>query len=407
MKKKSMILLMACVIGIYESAICYAAETEDIQVTIMENMAEEIVLNNETENEEPESTPSQEPGETKNIESCTYECPMYVYTGNEIEPTFSVYYEENQLSEGIDYEILRYENNVNAGTGKVIIEGIGDFAGERVLTFKIQKETLSGFQISKVKDKIYAGKPIKPEITVEDDYSILKQGKDYTVTYKNNNSIGTASFTVKGIGNYTGSLTGKFVINPQKGNISSVKKDGTGRLKISWKKVPGAQGYMLYRATSSSGTYSKIKTISGNSNVSYTNSGLKNNKKYYYKVRAYKKNGSKTYVGAYSSAKSGTTVKPQPKPVAVDTFPGTYVFNQNGRYCEMDIIKGDGYYVARTYGNTGLLVSSSFLYKYGSNYKAFFEQSSEVFFIISNISSNKIYVKYPYISKTSGWYYKK
>ena len=72
-------------------------------------------------------------------------------------------------------------------------------------------------------------------------------------------------------------------------------------IKVSWKSVSGANGYEVYSSTSKSGTYKKIKTTSS---LSYTNSGLKKGKTYYYKVRAYKTfNGKKVY-GSYSAVKS-------------------------------------------------------------------------------------------------------
>ena len=75
-------------------------------------------------------------------------------------------------------------------------------------------------------------------------------------------------------------------------------------IKVSWSKVSGASGYEVYRAKSKSGTYSKIKTITSGSTVSYTNKSLTAGKKYYYKVRAYRTvNGKKVY-GSFSGAAS-------------------------------------------------------------------------------------------------------
>ncbi len=72
-------------------------------------------------------------------------------------------------------------------------------------------------------------------------------------------------------------------------------------IKLSWSKVTGAEGYIIYRKTGS-GSYTKIKTEKGVSNLSYTDSSAKNGKKYIYKVKAYK---SKTY-SACSNAKAIT-----------------------------------------------------------------------------------------------------
>lgn len=56
------------------------------------------------------------------------------------------------------------------------------------------------------------------------------------------------------------------------------------KVKLTWNKVSGAKSYTIYRSTSSNGTYQAIKT--GCTSNSYTNSGLKNSTKYYYKVAA-------------------------------------------------------------------------------------------------------------------------
>ncbi len=75
----------------------------------------------------------------------------------------------------------------------------------------------------------------------------------------------------------------------------------TSGIKLSWSKVTGAEGYMVYRKTGS-GSYTKIKTEKGVSNLSYTDTSAKKGKKYTYKVKAYK---SKTY-SAYSNTKTIT-----------------------------------------------------------------------------------------------------
>ena len=71
--------------------------------------------------------------------------------------------------------------------------------------------------------------------------------------------------------------------------------------KITWKKVTGASGYRVYRATKKNGKYKLVKTIKKNKTVTYTNKNLKKGKKYYYKVRAYKTVRKKKVFGKYSS----------------------------------------------------------------------------------------------------------
>ena len=79
---------------------------------------------------------------------------------------------------------------------------------------------------------------------------------------------------------------------------------GNKKVYIKWNKVTDASGYEIYRATSKSGKYSKVTTITKGSTVSYTNSKLASKKTYYYKIRAYKTiNGKKVY-SSYSTVKS-------------------------------------------------------------------------------------------------------
>ena len=69
-------------------------------------------------------------------------------------------------------------------------------------------------------------------------------------------------------------------------------------------KVKNADGYQVYRATKKNGKYKLVKVVKGNKKVSYTNTKLKKNKKYYYKVRAYRTVKGKKVYGAFSSKKS-------------------------------------------------------------------------------------------------------
>lgn len=67
---------------------------------------------------------------------------------------------------------------------------------------------------------------------------------------------------------------------------------GAGKITIKWKKVAGAKKYQVYRATSKTGKYKRVRTTSS---TTYTNTSVSTGGKYYYKVRAYKKVGKKRY----------------------------------------------------------------------------------------------------------------
>ena len=80
-------------------------------------------------------------------------------------------------------------------------------------------------------------------------------------------------------------------------NFDRSYDDDAKQYKLTWDKVPGADGYQIYRSNRSDGTYKKVATTSSNYkkyNYNY------NVKYYYYKVRAYRNVGSKVVTGKFS-----------------------------------------------------------------------------------------------------------
>ena len=65
---------------------------------------------------------------------------------------------------------------------------------------------------ARVSDRVYTGSEQKPKPTVVAAGSVLKEGADYTLSYSNNVKVGTASVTIRGKGNYSGSVTKTFKI---------------------------------------------------------------------------------------------------------------------------------------------------------------------------------------------------
>lgn len=66
--------------------------------------------------------------------------------------------------------------------------------------------------IDLISTQYYTGKAIKPEPEIKYKGDTLVKGTDYTLSYKNNLKPGTATITIRGKGNYTGSKTIKFKI---------------------------------------------------------------------------------------------------------------------------------------------------------------------------------------------------
>lgn len=186
---------------------------------------------------------------------------------------------------------------------------------------------------------------------------------------------------------------------PGKVAISSVSRAGSGKLKITWKKVSGATGYQIYRSTQKNSGYRRIKNLSSKSS-SYTNSKLKNGKRYYYKIRAYKRIDGKTYYGKFSNIKYQS-----PK--------GTVsVIGRYRRDCKdygittIKVYKKNGNYYAKAYGRGGKMNTTVRLYKNGSRYTAYYfgSKKNDKFFELSSISSKKAVIKFPRIPEFNGSY---
>lgn len=125
------------------------------------------------------------------------------YTGKELTPTVTV----GNLVEGKDYTVA-YSNNINVGTATVTVTGKGGFAGGKIeATFQIVPAELPTASLEYT-SIIFAGEACTPAVTVAG----LTLDKDYTVAYADNAAVGTATVTVTGKGNYTGTQTLTFSI---------------------------------------------------------------------------------------------------------------------------------------------------------------------------------------------------
>jgi len=80
-------------------------------------------------------------------------------------------------------------------------------------------------------------------------------------------------------------------------------------LKATWKRVKGVDGYEIYRASEKKGPYKLVKTIKGESKITYTDKKLSKKKTFYYKVRAYKQVGNEKFYGDFSKVVSGKISK--------------------------------------------------------------------------------------------------
>lgn len=154
----------------------------------------------------------------------------------------------------------------------------------------------------------YNGKVQKPSVTVKVDGKKLA-ASDYTVSYASGcKNVGKYAVKVVLKGDYEGSGSSSFQINPKGTSLSKLKK-GKKSFKATWKaQKTQTTGYQVQYSTSSkfkSGT----KTVTVKSVKAKTKSvkKLKAKKKYYVRIRTYRKVSGKTYYSGWSKTKSVKT----------------------------------------------------------------------------------------------------
>ncbi len=145
-------------------------------------------------------------------------------------------------------------------------------------TYRVYRKTKSG-------DWKYLGSTSKRYYTDK----TAKSGTKYYYAVRARNEAGNSSLS--------SSLSKYYLADP---TLKTPKSTKSG-VSLKWTKTAGAQGYIIYRKTGS-GSYTKLKTEKGVSNLSYVDKSAKKGKKYTYKVKAYY---SKTD-SAYSNTKTIT-----------------------------------------------------------------------------------------------------
>ena len=179
---------------------------------------------------------------------------------------------------------------------------------------------------------IYAAKTIKlnrtaitmngtvqrPTVTVTDSRGkALTYKKDFVVEYSNFNSknVGKYTVTVKLIGNYSGTKTFPYYINPKPTEFVPSNKGGFKAIKngftLKWnKQASQTTGYQIQYATKRDFSNAATVTIANPNTTSKTIKGRAGGTRYYVRIRTYKKANGKTYFSAWNSGtKSVVTLK--------------------------------------------------------------------------------------------------
>ncbi len=237
---------------------------------------------------------------------------QYIYDGKAKVPTVSVKLNGKTLKADKDYMVI-YSNNIDIGTAKVIIIGKGNYTGNKSVNFKIVKaseKTDSSIICKKKVYKVaYGEKPFKINATSKSTLSFTSSNSKIATVNKNTGRVtikgtGVATITAKA-GKDSVKITVK--VSPRKQSLKSVKSVIGRKLTVKWAKDKMAAGYQVQ--VSLNKNFSKIAQQKNVPKNSYTFTNMKIGKKYYVRVRSYKKSGKEKLYGAWSKAKQSKKVK--------------------------------------------------------------------------------------------------
>ena len=254
----------------------------------------------------------------KNVKLAYTSC---TYNGIAKKPGVTVYDVDGNTLNKTDYTVS-YKNNTASGAAGVTVTFKGNYAGRITATFVIYPKAVS------IKTAQSTAKGVK--LT----WNRAANGTGYIVyrsvngssfrRYKTINSLSTISM-VDGGAKKSGtkyaykiyvykSVNGK-VYNSAASAVKltyymaapawkSLTNPSARAMTVKYGQASGATGYQIQYATSSTFKGAKTANIAGAKNVTKTVKGLAKNKRYYVRVRSYRKSGRVTYYSAWSTTKN-------------------------------------------------------------------------------------------------------
>ncbi len=240
----------------------------------------------------------------------------YTYTGDEIIPNITVKYDGKVLQSGKDYYCYDCYDNVDAGTGKLVIAGSGDYIGEKSVEFTIEPAPANLITVNELEDEEYSGYEKEPYISAYFGDERLWEDDDYTLEYKNNIYPGKACAELTFKGNFTGTLTVSFEIYLGTVSELTASTDSSSSIYLDWYGFWGYDNeeyfYYVYRYNSST---KKYEFIGKTQSTYYYDEKLTQCKTYAYKVVPVLRvtvDGQKTYYKGKSKTVKCTTLLASP-----------------------------------------------------------------------------------------------
>ena len=246
--------------------------------------------------------------------SCTY-------NGTAKKPEVTVYDVDGNILNKTNYTVS-YKNNTASGAASVIVTFKGNYAGRITATFVIYPKAVS------IKTAQSTAKGVK--LT----WNMAANGTGYIVyrsvngssfkKYKTINSLSTISMVDSGAKKSGTKYAYKiYVYKSVNGKVynsaasavkltyymaapawKSLKNSSVRAITVKYGNTSGATGYQIQYATAKTFKGAKTLNIAGAKNVSKTVKRLAKNKRYYVRVRSYRKSGKVTYYSAWSTAKN-------------------------------------------------------------------------------------------------------
>ncbi len=242
----------------------------------------------------------------KYAKTFTLSVTSYTYDGKVKTPTVVVKDSSGKtLKKDTDYTVTYPSGRKNAGTYKVVITLKGNYTGSKTLSFKIIPISVSKCEIALSKTSYtYDGKSKIPSAMVLNHNGTKLTDSSYTVTYASGRkNVGTYKVAIKMKGNYTGTKTLTFKINPAKTTVSKLTAGKKSITVAITKKSTQVTGYQIQYSTSKTFSNATTKTISSYKTTKYTLKSLSAKKTYYVRVRTYKTVGKTKYYSGWSTYK--------------------------------------------------------------------------------------------------------
>lgn len=256
--------------------------------------------------------------ELSKIDSVTLSATKYTYNGKAKTPSLTVKTAKGEaLKKGTDYTVSYSKGRTAVGTYKVKVTFTGNYSGEKTLSFTVTpsktakitaSQSTSAIKLSWSKVEGATGYKVYLYDTKTKKYKALGKTAKLSGTIKKLKAGTSYKFAIKA---YTKTDSGTVwsstyttITTATKTAVPTVTvKAGSQKASLSWKKVSGATGYVVYMSEKKDSGYKKLGSTQ---KLSCTIKNLKKGKTYYFRVRTYKKVDGK-YI--YSTACKYKAVK--------------------------------------------------------------------------------------------------